>query len=255
MTTPDDDPFVAATAVEDAPDDSRLSLFDGDDGALTLEQRRCLVVLIKHPIVTDDRDEWATLVRDHRLIKSRLNDLFLDLVIDRDRGVAYKVQIRSEASGYVPPLLRDATYTREETILLAFLRQRHLAERGSGLPQAHVDRDDCLSAVVPFRPARATDRAGDAKKAAAAVDSLVKTGILVKADSDDRFAISDVIETLLPLEKLRLIQQWLADQNRPENAQRRLDEGEAEPDAPEPEADEDDADEDDADGTDEEDAA
>jgi hypothetical protein len=229
MTTPEndsEDAFVEVGAVEDIPDDSQLSLFDGDDGMLTLDQRRCLVVLLKHPIVTDDRDEWATLMRDTRVIKSRLNDLFLDLVIDRDRGVAYKVQIRSEEAGYVPPLLRDAAYTREETILLAFLRQRHLAEVGAGRSHVHVDRDDCLAAVALHRPQHATDRSGDEKKARAAVESLLKAGILARADADDRFLVSAVIETLLPLDRLRVIQEWLAEQNSPENALRRRD-GEA----------------------------
>lgn len=216
-----EDAFVGASAVEDIPDDSQLSLFDGDDGMLTLDQRRCLVVLLKHPLVTDDRGEWTTLMRDTRVIKSRLNDLFLDLVIDRDRGVAYKVQIRSEEAGYVPPLLRDAAYTREETILLAFLRQRHLAEAGAGRSQVHVERDDCLAAVALHRPPRATDRSGDEKKARAAVDSLVKAGILMRTDADDRFLVSAAIETLLPLARLRVIQDWLAEQNSPENARRR----------------------------------
>ena len=247
MTTPDDafadDAFTTPDAIENAPDDTALSLFDGDDGMLTLEQRRCLVVMLKHQIITDEREEWPVLLRDARLIKSRLNDLFLDLVIDRDRGVAYKVQIRSDASGYVPPLLRDSAYTREETVLLAHLRQRHLAERGSGRPHAHLDRDDCLAAVAQFRPAHATDRSGDEKKAGAAVDSLVKAGILVKADGDDRFLISPVIETLLPIDRLRVIQEWLAEQNRPENAlRRRIEPAADEPeDAPQDEDDEEDA--------------
>lgn len=258
MTTPDhgsadhdstenafaDDAFTVADPIEDAPDDTRLSLFEGDEGMLTLEQRRCLVVVLKHQIITDDRDEWPVLVRDARLIRSRLNDLFLDLVIDRDRGVAYKVQIRSDASGYVPPLLRDTAYTREETVLLAHLRQRHLAERGSGHPHAHIDRDDCLAAVAQFRPATATDRSGDEKKAGAAVDALVKAGILVKADGDDRFLISPVIETLLPIDRLRVIQEWLAEQNRPENARRRRDE--TLPDEPDDALPDDDDDEEDA---------
>ena len=88
----DEEVFAPTIGVEDDHVDTSLSLFDGDDGGLTLDQRRCLVVLLKHPIVTDERAEWSTLVRDTRIIKSRLNDLFLDLVIDRERGIAYKVQ-------------------------------------------------------------------------------------------------------------------------------------------------------------------
>jgi hypothetical protein len=154
-------------------------------------------------------------VRDSRIIKSRLNDLFLDLVIDRERGIAYKVQIRSGEFGYVPPLLRDAAFTREETVLLVVLRQRHLAAKGSGLPRAHVDREELLAGIDMFRPARSTDRVGEAKRAASAVDSLARAGILVKAGSDDRFLISEVIERLLSIEKLYELLAWLKTQNTP----------------------------------------
>ena len=99
----DDSAFAPTVSVEDDHDDTRLTLFEGDDGELTLDQRRCLIVILKHPVVADERAEWATLVRDSRVIKSRLNDLFLDLVIDRERGIAYKVQIRSGEFGFVRP--------------------------------------------------------------------------------------------------------------------------------------------------------
>jgi len=211
----DDSAFAPPVSVEDDHDDTRLTLFEGDDGDLTLDQRRCLVVILKHPVVTDDRAEWATLVRDPRVIKSRLNDLFLDLVIDRERGIAYKVQIRSGEFGSVPPLLRDAAFTREETILLVVLRQRHLAARGSGLPRAHVDRDELVSAIDSFRPASATDQAGDQKRSAAAVDALVRSGVLSKAGSDDRFVISDVIERMLSVDRLHELHAWLKEQNTP----------------------------------------
>ncbi|GGF38166.1 hypothetical protein GCM10010922_11870 [Microbacterium sorbitolivorans] len=211
----DEEVFAPTIGVEDDHVDTKLSLFDGDDGGLTLDQRRCLIVVLKHPIITDDRAEWATLVRDSRIIKSRLNDLFLDLVIDRERGIAYKVQIRSGEVGYVPPLLRDAAFTREETVLLVVLRQRHLAAKGSGLPRAHVDREELLAGIDMFRPARSTDRVGEAKRAASAVDSLARAGILVKAGSDDRFLISEVIERLLSIDKLYELLAWLKAQNAP----------------------------------------
>jgi hypothetical protein len=66
-----------------------------------------------------------------------------------------------------------------------------------------------------FRPARSTDRVGEAKRAASAVDSLARAGILVKAGSDDRFLISEVIERLLSIEKLYELLAWLKTQNTP----------------------------------------
>ena len=74
--------------VEDADvEGSSLSLFEGDEGALTYEQRCTLVFLIKHRYISAEQHpaEWRTLIDAQVQLRSRLNDLFLDLHIDRTR--------------------------------------------------------------------------------------------------------------------------------------------------------------------------
>jgi hypothetical protein len=191
-----------------------LALFEGDAGELDLAVRQCLVVLLKNSIVThkSNHREWDALVQNTAIIRSRLHELFLDLVLDKDKGVAYKVQVRSDTPQRFPPLIKDTSYTREETILLVLLRQRHLAESAS-LDPVRIDRQECLAAVASFRPDSATDEHGDASRAKRAIESLHSDGILEETDDDERFIISPVIESVLPLDQLKALLNWLREQN------------------------------------------
>ena len=83
-----------------------FSLFEGDEGGLTVEQRRTLVLLLKHRYISAALQpaEWQTLLRSHSLLKSRLNDVFLDLHIDLHYEVAFKRQAVAEGGDRFPTL-------------------------------------------------------------------------------------------------------------------------------------------------------
>lgn len=185
-------------------DEASVSLWEGDEGGLEYGQRHALVALLKQRFIsarTHPRD-WQVLVEHERVIRSRLNDLFLDLQIDRSREVAWKRQATSEAAGKFPTLLYDAAWSREETLVLVHLRDRLRAGLASGDARVFIDRDDLLDYVASFRPAHATDEAGDEKRARNAVASIVKAGLLIGSVGDDRFEVSEAVEPLLPLELL-----------------------------------------------------
>lgn len=192
-----------------------FSLFEGDEGGLTVEQRRTLVLLLKHRYISAALQpaEWRTLLGSRSLLKSRLNDVFLDLHVDLHYEVAFKRQAVAEGGDRFPTLLHDVSYTREETILLVLLRQRFRSERANGHDIVIVDRDNLVDNVAHFRPEHATDRWGDARKATAAVDSLAKARVLLKTSDPDRFRISAVIEVLLPVDRLNELLEWLVTQN------------------------------------------
>lgn len=196
------DVFGAGAAVED--DFGAPVLFDGDTGVLTGAQRRALVELLRRQVLTAARhpQEFTTVAAHHELIASRLHDLFLDLVLDRERGIAYKVQVHDADGAGFPVLLRDTAYTREETVLLLFLRRRRLSDRAAGAEHVFVDLRECLEAVESFRPPEATDRAADEQRARKAVASLTAAGILVATAQPERFAVPAVIEVLLPLARI-----------------------------------------------------
>ncbi|MDH6236810.1 DUF4194 domain-containing protein [Cryobacterium sp. CG_9.6] len=218
-TWTDDADGVATDDV--APNDSapsaaeNFSLFEGDEGGLTIQQRKTLVLLMKHRYISAALQpvEWRTLLASQTLLKSRLNDVFLDLHIDLHYEVAFKRQAVSEGGDRFPTLLHDVAYSREETVLLVLLRQRFRSERANGQDLVIVDRDNLVQNVARFRPENATDLSGDARKATAAVDSLAKARVLLKTSDPDRFRISAVIEVLLPLERLAELLDWLVTSN------------------------------------------
>lgn len=190
---------------EDTVSQESVSLFEGDEGGLEYGQRHALVTLLKQRFIsarTHPRD-WQVLVEHERVLRSRLNDLFLDLQIDRAREVAWKRQASTETGGRFPTLLYDASWSREETLVLVHLRDRLRAGLASGDPRVFIDRDDLLEYVATFRPAHATDEAGDEKRARNAVISIVKSGLLIGSATDERYEISEAVEPLIPLELLQ----------------------------------------------------
>ncbi|WIE77080.1 DUF4194 domain-containing protein [Curtobacterium sp. MCSS17_007] len=196
---------------DDERDETSFALFEGDEGRLDEPQRRALVALLRHTYVSarTHADEWRAITDGEHQLRSRLNDLFLELHVDRDREVAWKRQARSESQRRTfPTLLRDVPYTREETIVLVYLRMRLRADARPGLDQVVVDRSEILGHVTGFLPAT-TDRTRDEARVAKAVDRLVTARILIRTTDPDRFRVASVVEVLLPLEQLRELDRWL----------------------------------------------
>jgi hypothetical protein len=158
------------------------------------------------------------LVEHERLVRSRLNDLFLDLQVDRAREVAWKRQATSETGSRFPTMLYDAAWSREETLVLVHLRDRLRAGVASGDARVFVDRDDILGHVASFRPSHATDVAGDEKRARNAITSIAKAGLLIATGSEERFEVSEAVEPLIPLELLQELLEALVAANASEGA-------------------------------------
>ncbi len=193
---PDDPEREASTSV---------SLFEGDEGGLEYAERRALVALLKQRFISarTHPHDWRALTENERVIRSRLNDLFLELQIDPVREVAWKRQAVSETGQKFPTLLYDAAWSREETVVLVHLRDRFRAATAAGEERVFVDREDVVEYVAGFRPTHATDVSGDEKRARNAVSSVNKAGLLIGSPTDHRFEISEAIESLLPLERLK----------------------------------------------------
>lgn len=182
-----------------------VSLWEGDEGGLEYAQRQALVALLKQRFIsarTHPRD-WRVLVEHERVLRSRLNDLFLELHVDPLREVAWKRQAVAEAGQRFPTLLYDAAWTREETIVLVHLRDRLRTGSAHGEERVFVDVSDLVEYAASFRPAHATDAAGDEKRARNAVANVAKAGLLIPTSYDERFEISEAVEPLLPLEVLQ----------------------------------------------------
>lgn len=194
---------------------STLALFAGDEGGLDVGQRKALVALLKQRFISarTDPSEWRALAENPRPIRARLNDLFMELHLDIEREVAYKRQVTPEGGGRFPTLLHDTAWGREDTLLLVYLRDRFRGEQAAGNDRVYVDRDDMLEFIAAHRPEHATDQAGDARRAARAIETVYTSGLLLGPSGGDRFEVAGAIEILLSMDKLTELLAELRRQN------------------------------------------
>ena len=214
MSDPELDHVLEEDREEETEDQSSLAMFEGDTSMLFPEQRRCLHALLKLRYISADKhpEHWAVLMECAEVIRSRLNDVFLDLHIDRTHRIAFKRQATADAEP-LPTLLRSGTHTKEETIIMVHLRRRFFTQRQEGDEAVFVDRQALLDEVAEMRPETATNRAIGQSRAAKAIESLLSAQVLLKTGDPERFQISPVVEVLLPVEKLRALWTWLIETN------------------------------------------
>ncbi|MBP1325420.1 hypothetical protein JOF28_000652 [Leucobacter exalbidus] len=198
-------PFIDTVAMEQDPD----QCFAGDRGTLAPEVRHVLVRLLQRRFLLADRhsDEWAVLLEHQPVIESRLHDMFVRLVVDQGRGVAYKQQVRSEEID-VPILLRDEAYTRSETLVLVYLRTVYQRESTVGEPSVRVDVEEIEQTVLTYFTAADGDVARRQKAVRAALARLRQEGIITE-ESEGRYLVSSLVEIVLSADRLRELSNWL----------------------------------------------
>lgn len=196
------------------------ALFMGDSGELPLDTRRALVQLLAGPSLDGRRHPrlWPVLARDEAIIRRRLADLFLELVIDQDVQVAFTRQADT-GDLEVPLLLRRAQLTFIDSILLLHLRQR-LTQADSQGNRAVVSTDEMMEFLTLYERAASTDRAGFVKRVHASIEKVKKHNILQKIRaSEDRFEISPTLKLLFPAEEVQALTrlyQRMAESEKPE---------------------------------------
>lgn len=106
-------------------------LWSGDTGTLGESSRRALLELLKGPYLSGRRKPllWQALVADEDPIRSRLHELFLDLVIDHADEFAFTRKVSTEEL-QVPAALRSEALTFLDTAMLLVLRQQLLTAAG-----------------------------------------------------------------------------------------------------------------------------
>jgi len=170
---------------------------------LPLDTRRALAQLLAGPSLDARRHSklWPALVRDESLVRARLCELFLELVMDRDLQVAFTR--RAEVGDLeAPVLLRVAQLTFLDSVLLLFLRQR-LTEADAQGTRAVVSIDEMAEHLSVYERAVNTDRAGFNRRTQASIEKIKKHNILQKIRSaDDRFEISPTLKLLFSAEEI-----------------------------------------------------
>lgn len=199
-------PPTAEQQVPDAhapaePDDaSSPPLWSGDRGRLGENSRRALLELVQGPYLSGARKPrlWSALLTDTDEIRSRLHELFLELVIDTVDEFAFVRAVRTEEL-VVPVAVRTAALTFMDTLMLLVLRQTLLAAHGE--QRVIVGRDEVFEQLRTYRSSR--DEADYEKRMNSSWAKLMnKLGLIHKAGSDDRVEISPVVKFIVDADRV-----------------------------------------------------
>lgn len=164
--------------------------------------RRALVTILTSRYVARSRNRagWEGLLAYEGEIRERLDEMFLELVVDRDAEVAFK---RQQDGDDVPKLLRrDRPLTRDSSFLLIFLR-REFAYVEPGNPVV-VSRDQLGGFLRAFREDGDSNEAKFARRVDAAISGLVKPLQLLTPDlaADYLFTVAPVVPALVGIDEI-----------------------------------------------------
>lgn len=182
------------------------TVIPGDKGTLPVEARRVLVQLLRGPSVDVRRHAklWPILLRDEDVITSRLHDIFLELVIDRDQGVAFTRQMAFEQLD-IPILLRKAPLTFIESVLVLYLRQR-LTQADAQGDRAVVSSPEMLEHMSVFERQPNPDHAKFEKQSLNAIEKMKTLSLLHKLQgADERYEVSPTLKLLFSAEDIQAL--------------------------------------------------
>ncbi|MFO1218116.1 MAG: DUF4194 domain-containing protein [Burkholderiaceae bacterium] len=180
--------------------------FAGDTGGLPLDTRRVLVQLLLGPSIDATRQKrlWPVLLRDEMVIRSRLHELFLDLVIDADQQVAFTRQVVAEDID-APVLLRKSHLTFLETALVLYLRQR-LTQADAAGERAVVSWEDMQSHLAVFERVANPDQARFGRQVIAAIEKAKRLNLVrLLPGGQQRFEVAPTLKLLFPAEAIQAL--------------------------------------------------
>jgi len=192
----------------DAPpgEEASSALYAGDERVLPLDTRRVLVQLLSGPSVDARRHSrlWPVLARDEAVLRSRLAELFLDLVIDHEQQIAFTRQA-DVGDLDAPILLRRMPLTFVDSVVLLFLRHR-LTQADAHGERAVVDAGEIEEHLVLYERAANTDHAGFQRRVQASIEKMKKNNILQRIrGSENRFEISPTLKLLFSADEVQAL--------------------------------------------------
>jgi hypothetical protein len=176
-------------------------LWRGDAGELPDRTRRVLLGLVRGPYLSGTREAqlWSVLLTDEAVIRSRLADLFLELVIDRDHEFAF---VRNAPADGAPQAVRSEALTFLDTAMLLILRQTLLSEEGHG--RVIVGQAEVFEQLAVFRTAD-RDEKDYARRLNSSWNKMQAKLRVLHVVGDDRAEISPVLRLILDADQIRAI--------------------------------------------------
>jgi len=179
-------------------------LWVGDTGVIGEQSRRALLELIKGPYLSGVKAPalWSALLADEAGIRSRLHELFLELVIDRVGEFAFVRNVSTDELK-VPSAVRTAALTFLDTAMLLVLRQMLLAGEGDG--RVIVGREDVFEQLRVYRtPDR--DESDFTKRLNSTWLKMKNTlRVIHQAGAEDRAEISPVLRLIVDADQIAAI--------------------------------------------------
>ena len=177
-------------------------LWDTDSGTLHEDSRRALLQLLRGPYISAVRHPnlWVRILVDEPIITSRLADLFLVLVVDHEREVAFVRNVDDDAA---PRVVRATKLTHIQTVLLLHLRQRLMQDADQA--RAMIDQDETIEQLRVFQGVGGSDPAQFERHVQAAWNRFKELGILYETSTEGRFEISAVLAVIFGAEEIAAI--------------------------------------------------
>lgn len=192
----------AGDSIEDEASEND-GLWPGDVGTLGIDSRRALLHLVRGPMITAEgnRELWHAMLNDRQIIASRLADLFLELVVKEDDGIAF-VQNAPAFDARIPKTVRNQPLTLIDTILVLTLRRELMISQEG---RVFVGREETFAAVAQYRPLAKLDESAFRKRLEGSWSKLDNAGILMKANDDERYEISPVLRLIFGPDEVKAV--------------------------------------------------
>jgi hypothetical protein len=166
--------------------------------------RRALVSLLMSRYVSRSRNRaaWEGILNFESDIRARLDDLFLDLVVDHEAEVAFK---RQQDGDDVPRVLRkEKALTRDASFVLIFLRREYEFTVPDDWPVI-ITREQIGEFLRAYREEGDGDDVRFSRRVDAAINALIIPWKILEPDpdADYLFIVSPVIVPLVGVDEMR----------------------------------------------------
>jgi hypothetical protein len=169
--------------------------------------RRALVSLLLNRYVARSRNRiaWEGLLTYENDLRARLDEMYLDLIVDHEAEVAFK---RQQDGDDVPRVLRrEKALTRDTSFVLIFLRREYAFADPDDGPVV-ITRDQIGEFLRAYREDGDSDDARFSRRVDAAINALIKPWQILEPDQavDYLFTISPVIVPLVGADEMRRLE-------------------------------------------------
>ncbi len=183
-------------------------LFPGDRGSLPFATREVLVTLLRGPYLYQQEQsrQWDVLMRSRGQIKAFLSEIFLELIIDEEIGVAFLRQVRSEEQK-IPTLLNHYRYNFLDSVLLIEMRESLMRNLQTG-QRATISTDEIFGHLRYFDPDSQKDEPAFKRRVEAVIKRFKERRLLIplgRSGIHNSYEISPVLKVIFGADQIEVM--------------------------------------------------